>query len=164
MFSLVKAYVDTDANIDLDFPAALLSMRAQCLREKKQRNISSRLISSHLISSHPISSRVNRGATEPAAASASMLPTPGITPDRVRVKSWRRKSYWCSGQTTHNHVQGWWRQVWWLAFLDMGEHAVMETWIKEGEAEFVPGPETVQGGEEERDRASDRGASEPAEA
>ena len=34
MFSLVKAYVDTDANIDLDFPAALLSMRAQCLREK----------------------------------------------------------------------------------------------------------------------------------
>ena len=40
-----------------------------------------------------------------------MLPTPGITPDRVRVKSWRRKSYWGSGQTTHNHVQGWWRQV-----------------------------------------------------
>ena len=31
MFSLVKAYVDTDANIDLEFPAALLSMRAQCL-------------------------------------------------------------------------------------------------------------------------------------
>ena len=57
--------------------------------------------------------------------------------------------------------------MWWLAFLDMGEHAVMETWIKESEAEFVPGPETVQGGEEEeeeRDRASDRGASEPAEA
>ena len=58
MFSIVKAYVDTDANIDLDFPAVLLSMWVQCLRKKNKETshlISSHLITSHLISSHLIS-------------------------------------------------------------------------------------------------------------
>ena len=87
-----------------------------------------------------------RGATEPAAASnvlASMFPTlqpdgADITPDRVRVKSWRRQSYRFGNRATENGVEGRWRERWWLSSLTLGELAVMEKRLMVGEAEFVP--------------------------
>ena len=81
---------------------------------------------------------VTRGAPEPAAAPASMLPTPGITPDRVRVKSWRRQSYRFGNRATENGVEGRWRERWWLSSLTLGELAVKEERLMVGEAVFVP--------------------------
>ena len=87
-----------------------------------------------------------RGATEPAAASnvlASMFPTlqpdgADITPDRVRVKSWRRQSYRFGNRATENGVEGRWRERWLLSSLTLGELAVKEERLMVGEAVFVP--------------------------